>query len=356
MVLNETHDPNRRSWIDSANEPNTDFPIQNLPFCIFSSDGHGPRGGIEIGDQIFDLKAAFEAELFSGAAAEAAQAASGQTLNALMAMGPRYSSALRTRVSQLLSSGKESEQARSARSRVLVPMAQARLEMPAFVRSYTDFSCSINHMTRMSGGNLRPVFFHIPVGYNGRASSLRLTGAPVVRPYGQFTKGEEVAYGPEPRMDFELEFAAFVGTPNDLSQPVSIAEAADHIFGFVLLNDWSARGIQFFESMLGPFLGKSFLTTISPWVVTQEALAPFRLPAVKRKSSEVPTPAYLYDEKDQGEGGMDIELTAFLQTEKMRREGLAPARIVTANFAEMYWNSCSDAGASHQQWLQSGGR
>jgi fumarylacetoacetase len=216
-------------------------------------------------------------------------------------------------------------------------MSTAQFELPALTRSFSDFSCSMNHMKRMGGGTVRPVFMHIPVAYHGRASSLRATDAPVVRPFGQFAKGEEVAYGLEPHMDFELELGAYCGVPSAIGEPIPIGKAADHIFGYTLVNDWSARGIQFFESALGPFLGKSFLTTVSPWIVTQEALAPFRLPAVIRKSTEIATPEHLRDDRDQREGGLDIELTVTMQTEKMRREGLAPETIVTTNFAEMFW-------------------
>ncbi len=215
-----------------------------------------------------------------------------KTLNELMSIGSGYSSALRSRVSEVLATGPEAAQAKDIAETILVPMTQVRLELPAFIRSFTDFSCSMNHMRRMGGGNVRPVFMQLPVGYHGRASSLCVSGMPVVRPFGQFSGPEgNVAYGPEPSMDFELELGAYVGTPNALGEPIPIAGASDHIFGYALVNDWSARGIQIFESALGPFLGKSFLTTVSPWIVTQEALAPFRVPAVKRPASEVAAPA-----------------------------------------------------------------
>jgi len=338
VQLNETHDPERRSWVVSANDAGADFPIQNLPLCVFRTAERGPRGGVGIGDQIFDLKAALDAGLFSGAAAQAAEAGSAQTLNELMAMGPRYSSALRSRVSEILAVGPVAGAAKDLAEKILVPMAGAQLELPVFTRSFTDFSCSMNHMRRMGGGNVRPVFMQLPVGYHGRASSLRVSGAPVVRPTGQFsgTNGS-AAYGPEPSMDFELELGAYVGTPNAIGEPVPISKASNHIFGFTLVNDWSARGIQIFESALGPFLGKSFLTTVSPWIVTQEALAPFRVPAAKRAESEIPVPQHLGDDNDQREGGIDLELSTYLQTERMRREGRAPERIVHSNFAEIYW-------------------
>jgi fumarylacetoacetase len=337
MVIDETHDASRRSWVESAEKSGTDFPIQNLPLCVFRREGQGPQGGIGIGDQILDLKAAFERGLFSGAASQAAEAACGETLNALMAMGPKFSSALRASVSELLSTGPAGERAKADRRHILFPMAEARLELPAFIRSYTDFTCSIDH-TRRRQGRVPEVLMRLPVAYHGRASSIRLDRTPVVRPSGQFKADDEtVAYGPEPRLDFELEFAAFVGMPSEFGEPVPVAESADHIFGFVLLNDWSARGIQHYEMMLGPFLGKSFVTTISPWIVTQEALAPFRVPAVARGSSLIAVPEHLRDENDQRDGGLNLELTADFQTQRMRRDGLAPERIVTTNFAEMIW-------------------
>ncbi len=337
MAIDETHDAARRSWVELSNQPGGDFPIQNLPLCIFSSDGRSARGGIGIGDQVFDLAAARELGLFSGMAEKAAEAASGATLNALMALGPQYSSALRLAVCDLLTAGASGERARALRDQILVPMAQARFELPAFIRSYTDFTCSVDH-TRRRQGKVPDVLMRLPVAYHGRSSSIRLDGTPVRRPIGQYKADDEtIAYGPEPRLDFELEFAALVGQGNTLGEPVPIGEAAEHIFGYVLLNDWSARGIQHHEMMLGPFLGKSFLTTISPWIVTQQALAPFRAPAVTRAPSQIAVPPHLLAEADQQQGGIDLELTADLQTQRMHDQGLEPERIVRTNFAEMIW-------------------
>ena len=337
-IINETHDPNRRSWVATANAPDAEFPIQNLPFCVFRTEKRGPRGGIGIGDQILDLRAALDAGLFSGTAAAAADAGSAETLNKLMSMGAAYSSTLRSRVSEFLATGAEGEKARHLAGKILLPQAGAHLEPPAFIRSFTDFSCSMNHMRRMGGGNVRPVFMQLPVGYHGRASSLRVSGAPVMRPYGQFSgSAGSAVYGPEPSMDFELELGAYVGVPNAIGEAIPISEASNHIFGFTLVNDWSARAIQIFESALGPFLGKNFLTTISPWIVTQEALAPFRVPAAERAESENSVPMHLNDGQDQREGGLNLELCAYLQSEKMRRQGQAPERIVRTNFREMYW-------------------
>ena len=337
-TLDHTHDPNRRSWVQTANDGATDFPIQNLPLGVFFRPGEAPRGGVAIGDQIFDLAAGNRLGLFSGLAAEAAGAASGPSLNPLMALGRRHSSALRVSLSDLLrSSGPDSERVRQLAAQLLVPMREAGLEVPAAIGAFSDFSCSTYHTGRMGGGTPRPVFEQLPVAYNGRASSVRPSGAPIHRPLGLFgPAGAEPHYGAEPWMDFELEFGAFVGPGNRLGTPIPIVQAEEHLFGYCLVNDWSARGIQFFESALGPFLGKSFLTTISPWVVTAEALAPFRVPA-PRVAGERQPPAHLDSAANRAEGGLDIELTAWLQTERMRRDGAGAARIVRANFKHMFW-------------------
>jgi fumarylacetoacetase len=336
--LDQTHDPNRRSWVETANGADTDFPIQNLPFGVFSRAGEPARGGVAIGDQIVDLTAALRLGLFSGVAREAAEAATGPALNPLLALGRRHAAALRGRLSELLlAGGTESGRAPELASEVLVPMRDATMHLPARIEAFSDFSCSIYHTRRMGGGNPRPVFEQLPVAYNGRASSIRPSGTPVRRPLGQFgPSGSAPQYGPEPSMDFELEFGAFVGPGNALGEPIPITEAEAHIFGYCLVNDWSARGIQFFESALGPFLGKSFLTSVSPWVVTAEAMAPFRVPAPRGEGQRQP-PAYLDSPQNRDEGGLDIELTASLLTPRMRAEGAAPARIVRANFKHMFW-------------------
>jgi len=365
--LNETHDPSRRSWLASANDPTSDFPVQNLPFGVFRRGDEGPRCGVAIGDRILDLPAALEAGLLSGAAAPAARAASEPTLNALMALPRASVSALRARLSDLMrAGGPDSEIVRDRAGELLVPMAAARLELPAAIGSYTDFSCSYTHMGGMRGGEPAPIFFRFPIGYHGRASSIRLSGFAVKRPSGQWLadaapapdadgraaglrreganadakRGQplDVRFGPEPRLDFELEVAAYVGRGNELGCVLSVDEAADRLFGYCLLNDWSARGIQMLEmGGLGPFLGKSFLTTISPWIVTDEAMAPFRVARPARRGNEPPVPEHLDGERDARAGGLSIELTAYLRTAAMRSAGLPPSRIVCTNFRHLYW-------------------
>jgi fumarylacetoacetase len=342
MQLNETHRADLRSWVDSANAPDTDFPIQNLPYGIFRRDGETPRAGVAIGDQIFDLQAGLKAGLFAGEAEAAARLATGPVLNPLMAADPRLHTALRRRLSQLLAADNP-DRGRLAASSVLVPMADAQLELPADVANFTDFLTSIYHTER--GGRITrpdapvpPAFRYLPIAYNGRATSVRASGEPVRRPNGQWRTPEgKVEFGPCQQLDFELELGTFVGRGNELGDPISIEEAPDRIFGFCLLNDWSARDVQRWESALGPFLSKSLSTTISCWVVTAEALAPFRAPAFVRPDGDPAPLPYLSSVADQAEGGIDLNLDAFLLTPRMRSEGAAPARICRTNFVHMYW-------------------
>jgi len=350
--LNETHDPLRRSWVESADDPRGDFPIQNLPFGIFRCDARAaPRAGVAIGDRILDLAAARGAGLFRGVAAEAAEAVTGPTLNALMGMPRAAVSALRARVSELLSSkGVDSSAVRRLAATLLLPMEAVEMCLPAAIGDYTDFSCSYTHMGGMRAGEPAATFFQFPIGYHGRASSIRVSGFPVRRPTGQWLSSgslpaagrggppPRMSYGPEPRLDFEFEFAAFIGRGNALGMPIGVDAAADSIFGYCLLNDWSARGIQMLEmSGLGPFLGKSFLTTISPWVVTDEALAPFRTVRPARRPNEARVPAHLDSQRDAKAGNLDIELTASLQTREMRASGIAEVRFVETNLRHLYW-------------------
>jgi fumarylacetoacetase len=342
--LNETHNPRRRSWVESANDPGADFPLQNLPFGVFCRAGsEAPRCGVAIGDEILDLGAAREAGLFTGTAAIAAAAASAPTLNALMEQPGANVSALRSQIASLLcAEGQGGERLRSRALQLLVARESVQMRLPARVGGYTDFSCSYTHMAGMRNGEPARIFFQFPMGYHGRTSSLRPSRFPVTRPRGQSGGADaasaDVQFGPEPRLDFELEFAAFIRQGNELGVPLSVDEAADRLFGYCLLNDWSARGIQMLEmGGLGPFLGKSFITTISPWVVTQEALAPFRVARPQRRNTEPPVPAHLDSCGDSQAGGMSVELTAHLQTAGMRAGGLPAARIVATNLRHLYW-------------------
>ena len=336
-ALNATHDPARRSIVPSANEPETDFPIQNLPLGIFSRGaGEQPRPGMAIGDQIVDLAAVQKAGALDGKADEAVRAsAQGPGLNALMALGNVHASALRGQLSDLLSA------AGSARIDIrpmLVPMWEATLHLPTNVRNFTDFLTSSNHSVRLNPtGVLAKNFMSLPLAYHSRASSVRLSGD-VKRPNVQQFDGTTVSFGPTQEMDFELEVGAFIGPGNELGDPIRIRDAANHLFGFCLLNDWSVRDTQRWESPpLGPFLSKSLSTTISPWVVTEEALRPFRTHALRRGEGEWAPLPHMTDDADQTNGALDLDLEALLLTTAMRDAGEAPARITATNAKHLYW-------------------
>ena len=340
ILLDETHDPARRSFVESANLPGCDFPIQNLPFGAFRAAPDGrPRVGVAIGDQILDVSAA--AAAFDGLAAAAAQACSAPSLNPLMAMGPRARSALRLELSRRLSADGDGDMRLRP---FLTPMARVEMSMPVAFRNFTDFFASIFHATNAGrlfrpDSPLSPNYKYVPVAYHSRASSVCISGTPVRRPSGQ-RKGSDgpPSFAPSRHLDFELELGTFVGTASELGRGVAISEAANTIFGHCLLNDWSARDIQAWESQpLGPFLGKNFATTISPWVVTAEALAPFHTAAFARPEGDPAPLPHLDDGRDRAEGGLDITLEAYLFTEAMRREGSPPYRLTQSAFSRMYW-------------------
>lgn len=332
IEINATHDAAATSWVESANG-DTDFPLQNLPFGVFRSAAAPARGGVALGDRIIDLTALLETGLLSGDAVAAAQAASGDTVLPLLGAAPVALSALRAQLFALLASDSPH---RAALAPVLVAMADAELLMPLKPSAFTDFCTSYDHIARMGGGGVpKLAALSLPVAYNGRASSVRASGAPVVRPMGQFETppgSNVVQWGPEPLLDFELEFGAWLRTGNAIGERVSVAEAEDALFGCCLVNDWSARGIQFFEMILGPHLGKSFLTTVSPWIVTMEALAPFRVAARGRPAGEPAVPAYLDDPVDRSHGALAVTLTAELAT----ASGVCQ-QIVATELSDLYW-------------------
>jgi fumarylacetoacetase len=339
-AIDETHDPERRSWVASANG-HGDFPIQNLPFGVFSPPGGSPRGGVAIGDHILDLSLAARSDLL-GEVLPAAEAAAGTVLNPLLARDPGARRALRRRLSALLAEGAEG---RRETETWLHAATECRLHLPARIGDYTDFYAGIHHA--MSVGKLfrpqnplTPNYKHVPIGYHGRASSVRGSGAPVRRPNGQRRPPGAVTpqFGPCERLDFELELGVWIGQGNALGEPVPIADASTHIAGLCLLNDWSARDIQAWEYQpLGPFLAKSFHTTISPWLVTAEALAPFRTAQPPRPPGDPPPLPYLWDEGDQARGAYAIELEVLIATEAMRRHGIAAHRISRSAAAHLYW-------------------
>jgi fumarylacetoacetase len=340
-MIDETHDPRRESWVASA-RGHAEFPIQNLPFGVFSPQGGAPRGGVAIGDAIFDLRAGLDAGLFSGEAATAAQAAAGPALNPLMALGKSPRLALRKRLSALLSA--ESPD-RAKVDPLLRNAADCTLHLPATIGSFTDFFAGIHHarnggMRRDPNNPLSPNYKYVPVAYHSRASSVRPSGVPIRRPNGQHKAANEGApsFGPSQKLDYELELAIWVGSGNELGEPIPIAEAGDHVFGLGLVNDWSARDVQGWESQpLGPFLGKNFGSTVSPWVITTEALAPFRVAQPVRSAGDPQPLPYLLDEADQRTGAFDIALEALLLTEGLRAKGLPPHRMSASNTTDLYW-------------------
>jgi fumarylacetoacetase len=341
--INETHDLKRRSWVESANQPETDFPIQNLPFGVFRHRGSSepPRIGVAIGTQILDLAACSDQGLLQSAGDAAVQACREPALNGLMALGPRAATGLRRILHSLLSEG--SAQQESA-TKNLTPIAEAELFVPAHIGGYTDFYASIHHATNVGRlfrpeNPLLPNYKYVPIAYHGRASSIVVSGMPVVRPSGQQRSGENPpVYAPSRRLDYELEAGFYIAAGNPMGTSIPIAEAGQQIFGFCLVNDWSARDVQAWEYQpLGPFLGKNFATTASPWVVTMEALAPFHAPALVRSPKDPKPLPYLNTEADQREGALSIELEVLITTAKMRGQGTSPHRLSRVNFNTMYW-------------------
>ncbi|MEP6721088.1 MAG: fumarylacetoacetase [Variovorax sp.] len=343
-LLNATHDPALRSWVPSANVAGTDFPIQNLPFAAFRPLGHAEtRCGVGIGDQVLDVGAC--ADLLDGLARNAALACRASTLNALMAMGPAAATALRSSLSQLLAERADTNDFRARVASALFAKSEVEFLMPVKIGGFTDFFASIDHATNAGrlfrpDMPLLPNYKHVPIAYNGRANSVRVSGAPVQRPHGQLKgPGDDVPrFAPAQRLDHEVELGMYVGSPSHQGTPIAVAEAWRHVFGFSLLNDWSARDIQAWEYQpLGPFLGKSFATTVSPWVITAEALAPFRVPAAARAAGDPLPLSYLRDDADQRGGGLRVVLDAHLRTARMAAAGAPPVRLSRSGSEFLYW-------------------
>jgi fumarylacetoacetase len=342
-VLNETHDPALISWIDGANQPACDYPLQNLPFGVFRRAGSEEpyRGGVAIGDQILDLRGLAESRMLSKSVGPALEACSEASLNRFMALGPTASSALRLQLSYCLRAGAPNVDRMQG---LLVPQAQAEFSSAAVIGDFTDFYASIHHALSVGRlfrpeNPLLPNYPWIPVGYHGRSSSVVVSGTAIRRPSGQVVSapGQAPVYLPSRRLDFELEAGIVIGAGNELGTAVPIGEAEAHVFGLCLLNDWSARDLQSWEYQpLGPFLGKNFATTISPWIVTMEALAPFRAPFVRDALQPRPLP-YLDDPKVWACGGLDISLEVSLQTQRMREVGQPPLALSTSNLRHAYW-------------------
>jgi fumarylacetoacetase len=345
--LNETHDPNLKSWIESANRADTDFPIQNLPFCIFNRAGtyENTRVGIAIGDFVLDVYRCYEAALFEDESFTIAVSAENYCLDhSVMKRNPSIQKAFRRRLIEILSDAADEETRRTV-ERNLVPMSEAEFWLPAHIGDYTDFYCSIFHATNVGSmfrpdNPLMPNYKYVPIGYHGRASSIVVSGTEIKRPKGQNRADADAppVFIPAKNLDYEMEVGFFVGCGNDLGEPVSISEAEKHIFGLCLVNDWSARDIQAWEYQpLGPFLAKNFATSVSPFVVTMEALAPFRVPAFERAEGDPPPLEYLSDADNQKFGGVDLTLEVYIQTEKMRDAGAEPHLLSRSNMKDLYW-------------------
>ena len=337
MTLNRTHDGSRHSFVASANEPLTDFPLQNLPLGAFSYGGSdATRCGARIGDDVLDLRRAAAAGLLAACGEPVARAIAAENLAPLMALGNASAGALRARLFELLSEGNAGCAEVTA---CLVPVTDVRMALPLEPRNFTDFLTSSFHKMRMSPtGTLDPNFLSLPLAYHSRASSIRLSGNDVIRPHVQQARGGSVSFEPTRELDYELELGAFIGPGTNLGQPLSIDEAPAQLFGYCLLNDWSVRDIQRWESVpLGPFLAKSLSTTISPWVVTDEALRPFRTAAFPREMGQPPALNYLASETDATAGGFDIVLEVWLQTTQMREAGAAATRLTASNVRDLYW-------------------
>jgi fumarylacetoacetase len=343
-ALNETHDPKLKSFVASANDGVSDFPIQNLPFCVFSrADVHDPfRGGVAIGDQILDLAALSKMHLLSGVSAQAVQACAEPTLNRFMAMGRDTWSALRLALSRLLVHGSAHEGMLRA---CLVPQSEAEYALPAKIGDYTDFYASVHHATNVGklfrpDNPLLPNYKWVPIGYHGRSSSIGVSGQRFHRPKGQVCGvGQTVpVLQASKRLDYELEMGIFVGAGNAAGEPISIDDAESHVFGMCILNDWSARDIQGWEYQpLGPFLAKNFATTISPWIVTIEALAPYRAAFTRPADDPQPLP-YLSSKTNSESGALDITLEVQLETSMMRAAKSATHTLSRGNLRDAaYW-------------------
>ena len=328
-MIDSTHDPKLTSWVLSANG-HTDFPIQNLPLGLFSPANEAPRPGTAIGDHIIEWQALVAAGLMQDHL----------TMETVLAT-PALRKSVRHQLSKLLSD----PQYRDVSEPYLHATTDCTLHLPTRIGDYTDFYAGIHHAATVGklfrpDSPLLPNYKHVPIGYHGRASSIRPSGAPVVRPNGQ-TKApdaEAPSFGPSKRLDFELELGIWIGSGNEVGHPIALADAADHIAGYCLLNDWSARDFQAWEYQpLGPFLAKNFMTTISPWIITPEALAPFRLAQAPRPEGDPKPLGYLWDEADQANGALKLSLDVLIETAEMCAQNLPPQALSHSEARHMYW-------------------
>ena len=341
--INETHDINLTSWVESANIKGCDFPIQNLPFAEFRTKNTNEefRGGVAIGDQVIDLAKLSHLNIFTGDAKTALDAASESTLNTFMGLGEQYWSALRLALSKALREGAQQQKEMQS---TLIPQADIEFSLPCRIGDYTDFYTSIYHATAVGSlfrpdNPLLPNYKWVPIGYHGRSSSIDVSGQTFHRPKGQ-TKAPDAdtpSFGPCKRLDYELELGIYLGKGNALGDAIAIENAENHVFGFCVFNDWSARDLQAWEYQpLGPFLAKNFASTVSPWIVTTEALAPFRTSWTRDENDPQPMP-YLESAANREQGAFDIQMDVKIQTQKMRDENHQPTQVSTSSFKHSYW-------------------
>lgn len=342
MRLDHTHDAARRSWVASANG-HADFPLQNLPVGIFTTVADpAPRGGVAIGDAVLDVAALLRTSVSHGSARHALELTSGLTLDGFLSAGADNRQALRRRLFDLLIEG-ASEQA--AVEPCLRPASECALHLPATIGDYTDFYAGIHHALNVGrqfrpDQPLLPNYKYVPIGYHGRSSSIVASGTAIRRPEGQRKGPNDAtpAFGPSRRLDYELELGVWIGPGNALGTPIAIGDAHSHIAGFCLLNDWSARDLQAWEYQpLGPFLAKNFATSISSWIVTPEALVPFRIAQPPRPDGDPAPLPYLLDAEDQAHGAFDLELDVLLHTPRAKAEGYPPERLTRGNARDLYW-------------------
>jgi len=331
--------------VESANDPECGFPLQSLPYCVLAAEDGITRPGVGIGDQVLDLRYCSLAGLLNELPSSVLSACQAGTLNPLLECGSAAHHALRTRLMYLLDVRADRTDQDALRA-AMSPMKDARLFKPIVPANYTDFYASIHHASNVGRifrpeQPLLPNYKFVPIGYHGRASSLVVSGTGVRRPSGQtkpVAAGGQPDFGPSNFMDYEVEVGMYIGAGNPLGEPIPVTSAAKHIFGLTLVNDWSARDMQSWENQpLGPFLAKSFATSVSPWVVPMAALAPFRVPASPRAAEDPAPLAYLWSDDDQQAGGLDLTVEVFLLTAAMRNEGQPPHRLSHANFRDLYW-------------------
>jgi len=340
-TLDHTHDASATSWVESARRPDTEFPVQNLPLGVVREGAGPPTIAVPIGDRALLLPRVSAHGDLGALPGEIRDALQAPTLNALMALGAGAARALRRAVfGVLVDAGLESKIADG-----LVPLAAVTPLLPTRIGDYTDFYASVHHATNVGSmfrpdNPLLPNYKWVPIGYHGRASSVVVSGTSVRRPRGQTKDDQKPAptVGPSRSLDYECEVGIWVGAGNRLGEPIPIQRAGDHFFGLSLLNDWSARDLQRWEYQpLGPFLSKSFATTVSPWVVTADALAPFRAPAAARAAGDPAPLPYLTDPTDQSSGAIALDLEVLLSSARMRSAGRSPLSLSQSSFASIYW-------------------